>query len=538
MFEILQRFLRDTRSAGTGLAAATVTVVAIGGGAVLVDHVWLVEQRDILKSASDAAAVAATLELNRQLFLDGNIADDDLTAILEEVSRRYIALNLMHLSAGRLADALSTLLIKVTSDRSNGAVEVLATADLGGFLFSPHIPLFSNVPSPDPMQAMAKVESTKVPVEVVLAIDVSGSMTRSLAGTANVPEEESRMALVKDAALALVEVLDPDSNHRIAIGIVPWHFLVRLDDSMRERWARFDWAKYPDSRYYAEPFRKRYGWLPGPEGVTQALPPTAPETWLGCLDEHRISSGAGPAELAPTQAWNGPPQHVAFAQAFYPALDDHAYECAPDPLPDNYGFQYCYTEVTSVELARQRLHSPQHGCASDGAPIVPLTSNRATIEDGIKALEAVGDTTYSPLGVLWAQRMLSPPWKRIWGSGVHPLDSNAKENEGLRKAIVLLTDGEDNYCGSSPGACVDSALGIDRSEACTFAKSEGSEIFVVTAMSPDEVSGDLAKSLLECSSEAENPGGTYTFINNEDEESLRAAFLGIANQLVVIRKVY
>ena len=133
--------------------------------------------------------------------------------------------------------------------------------------------------------------------------------------------------------------------------------------------------------------------------------------------------------------------------------------------------------------------------------------------------------------------MLLPEWKRIWGGGVHPLDSEADENQGLRKAIVLLTDGEDNYCGEDPGACLESDLGIDRSEACTLAKDGGHEVFVVAAMPPGDISSDLAQSLRDCSSEADYPAGTYVFINNEEDKDLRAAFLSIANQLQQVRRV-
>ena len=153
-------------------------------------------------------------------------------------------------------------------------------------------------------------------------------------------------------------------------------------------------------------------------------------------------------------------------------------------------------------------------------------------------MKAHGVLTYSTTGVLWAQRMLSHQWKRTWGDPVHPLDPAVAENESLRKVIVLLTDGEDTYCGWDPGACVDSELGIDRSEACTLAKNAGTEIFVVAAMPPEDVSSDLAQSLRRCSSESDNPGGTYVFINNGNEEGLRAAFHEIANQLLEVRRVY
>ena len=103
----------------------------------------------------------------------------------------------------------------------------------------------------------------------------------------------------------------------------------------------------------------------------------------------------------------------------------------------------------------------------------------------------------------------------MWGSTAYPLDATAAENEGLRKVIVLLTDGEDSYCGDAAVACVESDVGIGRSEACMFAKNAGSEIFVIAAMPPEDVSTALGESLRNCSSEADNPSGTYTFTTIE-----------------------
>lgn len=59
------RFLRDASGGATAIVAGAVTIMVVGASALLVDHTWLVDQRDVLKSASDAAAVAATIELKR-----------------------------------------------------------------------------------------------------------------------------------------------------------------------------------------------------------------------------------------------------------------------------------------------------------------------------------------------------------------------------------------------------------------------------------------------------------------------------------------
>ena len=121
---------------------------------------------------------------------------------------------------------------------------------------------------------------------------------------------------------------------------------------------------------------------------------------------------------------------------------------------------------------------------------------------------------------------------------VHPVDPTAEINEGMRKAIVLLTDGEDNPCGLLDPFCETNNVGLARSTACSAAKAAGTEIFVVAAMVPENVSDDLRTSLHACSSQADYPQGTYVFVNNSDEESLERAFIDIAKQLRIYRRVY
>ena len=108
------RFVGDTRAGATAIAAVAVIVMTVGATALIGDHVWLVDQRDVLKSASDAASVATTLELNRQLNLQRGISDSDLKPLLEPVARLYIELNLEHLPPDRLELAINTLSVEVT----------------------------------------------------------------------------------------------------------------------------------------------------------------------------------------------------------------------------------------------------------------------------------------------------------------------------------------------------------------------------------------------------------------------------------------
>ena len=112
-----------------------------------------------------------------------------------------------------------------------------------------------------------------------------------------------------------------------------------------------------------------------------------------------------------------------------------------------------------------------------------------------------------------------------------------RESAGVRKAIVLLTDGEDTYCGFHNATCADSEVGISRTDACTAAKEAGTEISVIAAMRPDKVSDALGESLRECSSESGESDVRYAFLNNSTPEDLVATFTKIANQLRVVRRV-
>ena len=151
----------------------------------------------------------------------------------------------------------------------------------------------------------------------------------------------------------------------------------------------------------------------------------------------------------------------------------------------------------------------------------------------------MGTLTYSALGVLWGQRLLEHGWKSVWGDPVHPV--NRETNPQTRKALVLLTDGDDTYCDLGSGqkqSCENSAAGVDRVTACAAAKAAGTEMFVITAMHPRHVGAHLEETLRACSSETKDSEGTYVFLNNSTPENLEAAFADIANQLSTVRRMY
>ena len=575
----LRRFARDTRAA-VGIAAALLTVGTVSGAALIVDHVWLYSQRDVLKTSAEAASIAATLELNRRLAADYTFSDADLKDVLETVAKRYVEINLAHLPAQRLKAARQSLgepnAVLVDIDLAARTVVVTVQADLGGTLFSRWLPLLGNYEGPGAIAVKAGVESDSSPAEVILAIDTSLSMHDNLqgdvtdgppslapgqtcSGEGNRARECSRMAIVKRAALALVDILEPDKNNRVAMGIVPWHVQVRLDTNTANTWVSNGWADYPTHRRYEVPYLN-CGFSNSspcnnlPAGVEEALPASAPRAWKRCLDEDRVDAGIATLPSV-DKLFDPPSRNAPFAQGYSISGFGIASQCQDSrsaDFPADLKSQTCYMPppgVSSNDLRQSKIYSrsSQHDCKHGTEAILPLSTAPAKIRDKIQLLAPVGGLTYSALGVLWGQRLLTPSWKNAWGgSGAHPIGPGDPDADEVRKAIVLLTDGEDTYCGFKNHSCKDSPLGIARADACEAAKKAGTEIFVVAAMKPANISSRFGDALKACSSEgdAEYPAGTrradgkYVFLNNATPERLKDAFSRIANQLRTTRRIY
>ena len=518
------RFLRDTRGGAGSIAAAGIIIMTLGGSALIIDHNHLVGQRDILKSAADAASLAATLRLNS---LPDTLTDDEIRDAVLAFARKYAELNVL----GNVNDpdtSADDITITFDMDRTQKTVTTVVSADTGNTLIAAWLYGYLG---PGKVTTASGVEGVESSVEVVLAIDVSGSMNRTLEGAwVGHADPDSRMSIVKRAAVDLVAILQPGADSGIAVGVVPWDSGVRLDAAASANWASQGWASYPDRRRYPATYQCTPPATCTPVAETQDLPATAPPDWRGCLDEQRIAGGV--ADITPEADWFDHPSVSPFAQAFYPATYGTSYNCSARPVPGNLRRQVCYGGNNSGSNRVIGNSAPEPDCAIR-RPIFPLSTEASEIVQYIGDLRAIGGWTNSPMGLLWGQRLLTPEWRDVWGGGDHPKDVSPD----VRKAIVLLTDGEDTHCGDNDQDCERSSVGYDRADVCTAAKDAGAEIFVVAAMPPSQVTGDFGAGLIACSSQDERPG-TYTFLNNSDAATLRAAFTSIANQLRSVRRIY
>ena len=166
---------------------------------------------------------------------------------------------------------------------------------------------------------------------------------------------------------------------------------------------------------------------------------------------------------------------------------------------------------------------PQDNC--DGSEVMPLTTDLDAARNAVRGLQVHGSATYSSAGMAWAIRLLDSSWRDVWGHSIHPMDADTD----VQKVIVLLTDGEDN---ARPDAF------SDRRKGCTAAKNQGIIIYTIAAIYPAYIGESQADELRKCSSEAEDPDGTYFFANNASPGALKKAFADIGRQLITMRQTY
>ena len=466
--DAMRGFVRDTRAGATAIAAVAVTVMTVGGAALIGDHAWLLDQRDVLKAAADAAGIAATLEMTR---LAGQThTDDELEAELSPVAKRYILLNLEHLSPERYEAAKTSLDeplgLELDIDRDTNTVAVTARADLGGTLFSRHLALAGNYKGPKRVLAKTGTECSGGIIEVVLALDVTASMNAAIDGRYPKTADNQRMPVAIEAAKTLVEELHSGCDDTdVVIGVVAWDKTVRLPSP--ETWSTNGWVD--TSNFTAQSTETGY------------------EAWAGCVmdrahapDGPGDSPGHGPKTSAGLSLALPGEQGAAFPAFMYP--DTSRFD--PDVIAEVRQAIFDSFSAQGVEeslgadgvdaLLRNGSENPWSGTGNGPnfhctwTAMLPLSSDREEVEGVLDSLfdtsrnpALLGGVTMSHLGMTWGRRMLAATWRDVWGDDIHPVDPA----ETVTKALVLLTDGQNGAFsdgwGSLPGRLSTSYDAVD-----------------------------------------------------------------------------
>ena len=422
-------FLQDTRGS-VALTTVAFILMALGTGAFISDRLWLIDQRDTLRRATDAASIGAALEMNRLLEDDPTLTDSALKDDLKPVARHLAELNLSHLPAERLARAKETLVVELAVDRAASRVEVAAEADLGGTLFARALAIMGNYAGPGTMSATASVECASTAIEVVLALDVTASMHGKIDNNLPATGDNRRLNAVIKAAKALVDDLHAScEGSSIAVGVVPWDKTVRLPDP--DRWRLHHWVVNGPNRL----------------GLTTS-------DWAGCVEDraHNANPLVASALARATSLSLDLPSSRPFPAFIYP--DTRAFSVAPmaaqirADFPALSGTEADLNLEERLEGLRDNDWGRSSGSSVGGANfhctstgMLALTTSRAAVEavlDRVLTNRVWSGGTIAHLGVTWARRMLAPSWRDVWDGEVHPIDPASRE---VTKVLVLLTDG-------------------------------------------------------------------------------------------------
>ncbi len=242
----------------------------------------------------------------------------------------------------------------------------------------------------------AAIESVQ-DIEIVLVLDVSGSMARDGQGN-----PVQKLANLKTAANNFVDtVLASDSENRISIAIVPFNGQVNLGAALRARYAVTDTAGVP-------------GFVTGSNCVD------LPASVYGQQSIDRNLS-------MPATAWV---DTFSFAEGLGDANGDRV----PDSMPNGY--------VAPVDNAPRATN---RWCPDEpGNVVLPPTRAAATLHSRINGLVGVGATSINA-GMRWGLTFLDPTsepvFRNAFGSAAvagRPLAFGT----GTLKVVVLMTDGE------------------------------------------------------------------------------------------------
>jgi hypothetical protein len=510
------------------------------GTAMVSDHAVLVHHRNTLQAATVSASIAATQQMAE---LDRDLTAEETAEALEPLVRRYILANLPE---GSRELAKGTLELAIAADRDAGVVGIDAAADLGGAIVGRY--LWGRLV--ERVTAASGAQRVVSPVDLVLAIDVTGSMQGSIYGGTLVTEEHRRINVVRNAAQLLIKALydqgGGDTGH-VSVGLVPFNTTVNVGAS------RQDWVS--------------------DLGQGHKVIPPGFGPWRGCI-EHRVpvvDPDDPDSLLVDPDLSLVTPAVAPFTSWFAPStLEFRAEERAA--LAAEIGAAVNGENDWSADNAHEDYSgSPHSGCPRD--EIVPLTNVRETVELAITNLQPwAGGGTMTHLGVVWGRRLLASEWRDTWG-----LPEQATEL-GKQKVLVLLTDGindaydsrqtypgnyrhgsvsrteyssqytgygragtgsvEEGYRAGTrlTGLTQDSEdrdiLNTILLTACELAKGDGVTVFTVSAV-PDghPREKELSDRLVTCATSED-----HAFVQNSEPELMKTAFQEIGRMVQGIRR--
>lgn len=545
-FAKMRSFLTATGgNVATIFAMALMPITILSGGAVDVSQAMNARSR--LAEAMDAAALAVGGQVN--------LTDAEVT----QVAWDYINANYPAREIGTVQA------LNVSVDRDTGTVVVTGQSSVQTTMLG--------IMGMDAITVdwESEVRQSRQALELAMVMDNTGSMGGS------------KIRALREAALLLTDVLytngDPD---RLSIGLVPFAATVNVGTQFER-----DWWLDPDaaSPNHADWWRSNQdannghgndldlcdddnpglnrnnrrgrggrgggngGWGGGPRDPdSDECNNESPNNWV--LFDRLVNvswAGCVEARSLPLDVTDVAPDPSRPETLFVPYF-------APDE-PDGYDNDYIDDGLLSRLLrnvtpwdvlsylghyrnARVSGGNPNRSCTT--TPITPMTNDRRTLENAIRAMNASGNTNI-PNGIGWGVRVLSPQAPFTGGAEYGDRDT--------LKAMVILTDGDNVMRGGNGvfaseygayGYVPTNRLGVSTSSssqlsdalddrtaaACQYAREQGIRVYTITF----QVNSSSTRELMEnCAS---HPS---LYFDSPSSSALREAFNLIAGDLSNLR---
>ncbi len=485
-FRLARRF-RKAESGATVTVFAFSAVVLICLGGAVVDYGRLTKAHTALQAATDSAALAAA-----------RLPSKD-TAAMRTAANNFFAANTASINGHTIE------ITNFTFQATTGTVTVETSGVLDTTLMS--IAGFRTMGFSAKSAAVKEVTGT---VEMALVLDNTWSMSESAGGS------DSKITVLKSAAKKLVETVLSEGGTNVRIGIVPFADYVNVGMGNRsEAWLSVpaDSTKTEDTstpRICVEKTTKQVCTRGSPATCTRAGKDGVRETY-DCTPQTCTQQ-----TVAPYQSCSGGPSTRTTVNKWFGCV---------------------YSRKTgNLRLNDSDPTTPYPGVMGSSQtclkPIIPLTSDRATLTSAIDGLITnIGNykpSTYIPAGLIWGVNVLSPTAPFSEGRAYDAA------NRMPRKALVLMTDGANTmYFRNSDGSHQDkrnngdvTTANLDTTKLCDYAKSKNIEVYTVAFAVTDVA----AKTMLQgCATDAAH------YYDATNAAALAAAFQAIGQSLTSLR---
>lgn len=344
------------------------------------------------------------------------------------------------------------------------------------------------------------------PLDLVLALDVTGSMSLTAGGSL------TKMSALQAAAKTLVGNIMTSSYAKV--GIVPFSSYIRIDPALRDK----NWVEAaPDTASTV------CSWSGGTLN-------TCDYENYACVIDGLTSTCKRPVNC----------QSSVTLEAAYSCrlIHDDWGGCLISRMTNGGAYMTEIEGPTAPRYSGRKglgagtIGSVSHGSATTGgcpaARVLDLTSTKAAVISTITSLYGSGET-FIPDGLLWAWNMLTPDEPLTMARSKTEMD-----NTGGRRVVILMTDGYNTLFADPDGwhsaigenAAKQSATDNATQELCTKIKADGIILYTV-AFAVDKPG--IKQILQQCATD----GGKY--FDASDTTGLSNAFAKIGASLQGVR---